>query len=180
MLVYKIMPLGEIVHHATPRKKAPIFCRLRARKARTQRRRQRRGYVVSTTRCRSEERETRRVAGNKLREMIDCISSLHLRGGSHVAPPPPHPNPVVFQPTATRCYYSRCCLISGFVTNCTAASRRAAPLRQTRSRAHFLHPPFGGIDTALGTRGKPLRVHSCRKEVLYRHLRVYKHRFLRS
>jgi len=66
---------------------------------------------------------------------------LH-RGGSHVAPPPPHPNPVVFQPTATRCYYSRCCLISGFVTDCTAASRCAAPCCQTHSLVHFLHPSF--------------------------------------
>jgi len=126
----------KLFTNATPMQEKGVSLLSSVRKARNRwRQRELRGIYDAR---RPKRRETRRVAGNELREMIDCISSLHLHGGSHVAPPLPYPNPVVFQPTATRCYYSRCCLISGFVTDCIAASHR-----QTRvSLVHFLYPPF--------------------------------------
>lgn len=130
------MPLDEIVHHATSRKKVLAFCRRREkpRKPLTPTRTVYQVSVVSATRPRRGE--TRRVAGNELREMIDCISAVCIcaRRIARRTPAPPHLNPVVFQPTATRCYYSRCCLISGFVTDCTVASRRAAPRRAVPCR----------------------------------------------
>lgn len=89
VLVDKIVPLDE---NCSSRDVQEKCCRASCR--------EKRGTVdanadIYDARPRREERLARRVAGNELREMIDCISSLHLRGGSHVAPPPPRPNPVV-------------------------------------------------------------------------------------